>query len=381
MDRMIALKHESNPVGNPVKVLHLEDSDADHLLVKRAIAKNAIVATITRVEDWDSLNMALRAQEFDIVLMDYRLQGFTALEAWDAISKLPVPPPCVILSGAIGEAAAVAAIQTGVTDYLHKDKLDEIGRVMLRAMKAHQLAIDRQRAAKALEASEQRITELARHLQTSLEEERASIAREIHDDIGGSLAAIRLDVAWIKRHSQDHGILARLDSVQEVVGKALASTQRIMRNTRPEILDQGLSASVQWLIDAHSKRVGRQVTAHCNLENDRGLADAYRLTAYRTVQESLTNISKYAPDADVSVDLSDSGDVLTVEVTDNGPGFNVGQTRSSSGFGLKGLSERAKNIGGWLDVSSVPGKGTSITLTVPLPARTTNSQVSETGEP
>jgi len=378
---MIALKHESNPLGNPVKVLHLEDSDADHLLVKRAIAKNGIVATITRAEDWDSLTMALRAQEFDIVLMDYRLQGFTALEAWDAISQLLVPPPCVIVSGAIGEAAAVAAIQTGVTDYLHKDKLDEIGRVMLRAIKSHQLAIDQKQAAKALEASEQRITELARHLQTSLEEERASIAREIHDDIGGSLAAIRLDVAWIKRHTKNPEMLTRLDSVQEVVGKALASTQRIMRNTRPEILDQGLSASVQWLIDAHSKRAGRQITAHCNLEHDQGLADAYRLTAYRTVQESLTNISKYAPDADVSVDLSDSGDVLTVEVTDNGPGFNVGQTRSSSGFGLKGLSERAKNIGGWLDVSSTPGKGTSITLTVPLPARTTNSQVSETGEP
>lgn len=363
---MIALKQESNPLGYPVKVLHLEDSDTDHLLVQRALSQSGLDATITRAEDRESLLDCLRQHPFDLVLMDYRLPGFTALDAWAEISKLPNPPPCVIVSGTIGEAAAVAAIQTGISDYLHKDNLTELGRVILRALKLHEAEIGRQRAASALTASEQRLKELARHLQTSLEEERAAISREIHDDIGGSLAAMRLDLAWMKRHSQDAAMISRVESTEAMLGQALGATQRIMQNTRPAILDQGLAASVQWLTEAHGRRMGRPVSLQCQLTHADTMPDAVRLTAYRSVQESLTNIGKYAPNADVHVELSDAGDVLTVEIRDNGPGFEPGRTTPGFGFGLKGLSERAQHAGGWLDVSSKIGKGSSITLTIPL---------------
>jgi two-component system sensor histidine kinase UhpB len=377
MKRMIALKHESNPLGYPVKVLHLEDSDADHLLVKRALAGSHLATSITRAHDRASLIESLRDQEFDIVLMDYRLPGFTALDAWAELSKLSATPPCVIVSGAIGEAAAVAAIQSGITDYLHKDNLKELTRVVLRALKLHQSEKERQQVAAALQESERRISELARHLQTSLEQERASISREIHDEIGGSLAALRLDIAWIQRHTQGPQVLERTAAMQEMVSQALTSTQRIMQNTRPAILDQGLAASVQWLTEAHSKRVGLPVTLNCNMDNESTLNAAARLTAYRIVQESLTNISKYAPDAEVRVELSDEGAVLTVEVTDNGAGFEMDRLEKTAGFGLKGLSERAKNIGGWLDVSSAPGRGTSITLTAPLGGNEINNPASQ----
>lgn len=363
---MIAPKQESNPLGYPVKVLHLEDSDTDHLLVQRALSHSGLDATFTRAEDRETLLDGLRQHPFDMVLMDYRLPGFTALDAWAEISKLTNPPPCVIVSGTIGEAAAVAAIQTGISDYLHKDNLQELGRVILRALKLHKAEIGRKHAAIALMASEQRLKELTRHLQTSLEEERAAISREIHDEIGGSLAAMRLDLAWMKRHNQDAGMLSRLESTEAMLGQALSATQRIMQNTRPAILDQGLAPSVQWLTEAHARRLGRTVALHCELTLGDSMTDNVRLTAYRTVQESLTNISKYAPDADVQVELSDAGAVLTVEVRDNGPGFEMGRTTTQSGFGLKGLSERAQHAGGWLDVSSIVGKGSSITLTIPL---------------
>ena len=366
MNRMIALKHESNPLGNPVKVLHLEDSDADHLLVKRALADSDLQFSIARADDKESLLASLSAQEFDIVLMDYRLPGFTAMDAWAELSKLSATPPCVIVSGAIGEAAAVAAIQSGITDYLHKGNLTELARVVLRALKLHQIEAERQRTADALQESERRISELARHLQSSLEQERAAISREIHDEIGGALAAIRLDIAWLKRHSESPEILERAAAMQEMVAQALTATQRIMQNTRPAILDQGLVASVQWLTEAHAKRVGKRVNLNCNLEKGDALDDGARLTAYRIVQESLTNVIKYAPEADVLIDIADGGDVLTVEISDNGPGFEITRLEKTSGFGIKGLSERAKNIGGWLDVSSTPGLGTSITLTLPL---------------
>lgn len=369
---MIAPNQESKPIGYPVKVLHLEDSEVDHLLVKRSLQTSGLDAIWARVDNREDMLELLHVNEFDLVVMDYRLPGFTALEAWAEISKLVSPPPCVIVSGTIGEAAAVAAIQTGVSDYLHKDNLEELSRVVQRTLKLHRNEKERVAAALALQESEMRITELARHLQTSLEEERAAISREIHDEIGGSLAAIKLDIAWLKRHTSESKTLSRLDAVHEMLELALKSTQRIMKNTRPAILDQGLGASVQWLTEAHARRLGRTVTLRRNLHREDSLTDACRLTAYRTVQESLTNVSKYASESNVKVDLSDEGDVLTVEITDDGPGFNPSQTRKKTGFGLKGLSERAKNVGGWLDVSSVPGRGTSITLTIPLLASSRN---------
>lgn len=360
-------------MGNPVKVLHLEDSEIDHRLLVRAVRESGLQAQFLRLDEQAAFMDALHTQSFDIILMDFRLPGFTALEAWSEVQSLPSHPPCVIVSGAIGEQAAVNAIQTGISDYLHKDRIAEIGRVIQRAMHLHKTEEERIKVQQALSLSEQRIRELARHLQTSLEAERAAISREIHDDIGGSLTALKLDLAWIKRHSEHQPTLTRLVAAEEMLSLALAATQRIMQNTRPAILDQGLSACVEWLVAGHSRRTGKTV----NLINDltsEALPDAFRLAAYRIVQEALTNAGKYAPESDVSVEVSDAGGTLTIEIRDSGPGFELNRLQSSRGFGLKGLSERAESIGGWLDISSTPKRGTSITLTAPLSWATDNRQ-------
>lgn len=363
-------------MGNPVKVLHLEDSEIDHRLLTLAVRESGLQAQFLKVDEQESFTDALYSQSFDIILMDFRLPGFTALEAWEQVRRIPKHPPCVIVSGAIGEQAAVSAIQTGISDYLHKDRMAEIGRVIRRALHLHKTEHERIEAQQALSLSEQRIKELARHLQTSLEAERAAISREIHDDIGGSLTALKLDLAWIKRHSTHQPTLTRLHAAEDMLSLALAATQRIMQNTRPAILDQGLSACVEWLVTGHSRRTGKVAKLRCDLTSD-VLPNAFRLAAYRIVQEALTNAGKYAPNSDISVDMSDAGGTLTIEISDNGPGFDTYHLNSSRGFGLKGLSERAESIGGWLDISSSPGRGTSITLTAPLSGASDSRQ----GEP
>lgn len=364
---MIAPKYEPNPWGNPIKVLHLEDSDADHQLLKRAIRDSGLDSMVFRAETRDDMLALMQEQVFDIVLMDYRLPGFTAMDAWEVISKRSDAPPCVIVSGAIGESAAVSAIQTGISDYLHKDNLREIARVILRALRLHEAHKEREHALTELHASEKKITALAHHLQTSLEQERAEISREIHDDIGGALAAIRLDVAWLARHADTEAQRSHAIAAQEMVGQALTATQRIMQNTRPAILDQGLGPSIQWLVSAHTRRTGQPIVLNCRLDAS-SMPDTVRLTAYRIVQESLTNVSKYAPTAEVKIDVSNEGGTLTAEITDNGPGFDTKALAQAKGFGLKGLNERARSIGGWLDISSTPGRGTSINLIAPMTA-------------
>ena len=300
-----------------------------------------------------------------MILADYRLPGFTALDAWKALSSLKDAPPFILLSGAIGEAAAVDAIKLGMADYLLKDDLGKLAHVIQRALEVQQARRERERAVEELAASEKRLAEFAQHLQASIEHERAAIAREIHDDIGGSLAAIRFDLSWVARHHADEDTQAHVKAASEMLQHAIGASQRIMMNLRPAILDQGLQAAIEWLAREFERRTGVRTLVRAGLRSPT-TDKAVQLTAYRTAQEALTNISKYARCTQVRIELSDAEDVLTLEVTDDGQGIPPGERDKPRAFGLKGLQERARTTGGWLDISSRAGQGTSIILSIPL---------------
>jgi signal transduction histidine kinase len=145
-----------------------------------------------------------------------------------------------------------------------------------------------------------------------------------------------------------------------------------MMNLRPSILDQGLVAAIQWLVSSFERRTGIKTQLRTNSES-LSPDTAIQLTAYRTAQEALTNISKYANCTLVQVDISDAEDFLTLEVSDNGVGISEQERTKIDAFGIRGLHERARSVGGWLDVSSRKGVGTSVILSVPLREQTQNS--------
>lgn len=348
-----------------LRILHLEDSLLDHALVKRALVKSEEKFEIQRVETLEAFEHATRAFEFDIILADYRLPGFTALDAWQQLLQHKHHPPFVLLSGAIGELAAVSAIKTGISDYLAKDDLSKLAQVIRRTIEVHGIRRAKEQTDQELALSEKRLAEFAEHLQTTIEQERSAIAREIHDDIGGALAAVKFDLAWIGRHTTDTATLSHLNTATEMLQHALEASQRIMMNLRPAILDQGLTAAIQWLASGFTKRTAIATTV--NASHEQALASkAVQLVAYRTAQEALTNIFKYAECDRVTIELSDTEGVLTLEVRDNGKGIMPTELRKPKSFGLRGLQERAKTVGGWLDVSTQARKGTSIILSVPL---------------
>ena len=146
---------------------------------------------------------------------------------------------------------------------------------------------------------------------------------------------------------------------------AIGASQRIMMNLRPPVLEQGLVAAVQWLAAGFERRTG--ISTRVETSGDTiSATPAVQLVAYRTAQEALTNISKHAQPSEVRIELSDREHVLTLEVTDNGNGIAPEMLDKPKAFGLKGLHERARTVGGWLDISSRPGEGTSVILSVPL---------------
>jgi two-component system sensor histidine kinase UhpB len=347
-----------------VRILHLEDSRVDHALVKFALQRSQLNAELTLVDSMDDFTRELSARPYDLVLADYHLPGFTGLDAWDRARALGVELPFVILSGAIGEAAAVEAMHRGASDYLLKDSMHRLAHVIERALEVTDTRRAKAQADAELAQSRQRLAELAEHLQVSIEQERADIAREIHDDIGGALAAVKLDLAWVGRHARDEATISHVNTAMEMLQHALGASQRIMMNLRPPILDQGLVAAVQWLASSFERRTGLRVAVRRSADFI-DVPRAVQLVAYRTAQEGLTNISKHANASQVDIDLSDREGVLTLEVNDNGQGMTPDALRKAKSFGLLGLSERAAKVDGWLDVSS-SSRGTALILSVPL---------------
>ena len=350
-----------------LQILHLEDSLQDHQLVCRALRNAGFDFHVSRVDSLNEFSNEVLSRRFDLILADFLLPGFNAMDAWSVLQKQPTQPPFIILSGAIGESAAVSAIQQGISDYLHKENLAGLERVIRRAIEVHQARIDKERADAELAESEKRLAGFAEHLQTAIEQERAAIAREIHDDIGGSLAAAKLDLAWVARRQPDPVTQTHIQAATEMLQHAIGASQRIMMNLRPSILDQGLVPAIQWIAASFERRTGIATKVTFNNEH-LAASKPVELTAYRTAQEALTNVSKHASCSLVWIEISDAENVLTLEISDDGNGMAQVDTQKHGSFGLRGLKERAKTVGGWLDISSHEGRGTSIILSVPLSA-------------
>lgn len=349
-----------------LRVLHLEDSELDHELMLAHLRRGGVHADVRRVESEAAYRAAL-AEPWDVVVSDYNLPGFSGLRALEILRDSQLLLPFILVSGEIGEQVAVQAMLTGANDYLLKENLARLVPAMLHAIEGTEALRAKQEADLALGQSEQRLRELAQHLQANIEAERTAIAREIHDDVGGSLTALKFDLAWIERHARDPEVVQRAQGALETVTLAIESSQRIMHNLRPAILEQGLIAALQWMTQRFEKRNGVVTMFRTSRDELPPLPAGVPLAAYRTAQEALTNISKHAYATRVEVDLTVAGRVLSLEVSDNGRGLNQDDLAKARSFGIRGLRERAAQVGGWVDLSSGPG-GTTIILSVPLEA-------------
>ncbi len=348
-----------------LRVLHLEDSELDHELTLAQLERGGIHARVLRVDSEPEFLRALE-QEWDVIISDYNLPGFSGLVALDLLKAGGSGVPFLLLSGEIGEDAAVEAMRNGASDYLLKNNTARLVPALLHAVEANETRRARLLADRELGESKQRLRELAQHLQTSVESERAAIAREIHDDVGGALTALNFDLAWIARHSESPAVSQRAASALETVAHAIEASQRVMHNLRPAILEQGLVAALQWM----SSRFERRTGIACQFASDQEameLPAGVPLVAYRTAQEALTNVSKHAQATRVMIELTVAAGALTLEISDNGHGLGRDDLAKARSFGIRGLHERASTVGGWVDLSS-SARGTTLILSVPLPA-------------
>lgn len=208
------------------------------------------------------------------------------------------------------------------------------------------------------------LAQLATHLQRVREEERGHLARELHDELGALLTSAKLDVARLKSRLGEPSpeIAQRLQHLTEALNGGIALKRRIIEDLRPSSLaNLGLTAALEILAREFSERSGLEVA--CSLEPVE-LDEERELTIYRTVQESLTNVGKYAEARQVDVSVRSYSNHVEVEVRDDGRGFDVHATKPTT-HGLAGMRHRVEAAGGRLTVQSRPGQGTRVQASLP----------------
>jgi signal transduction histidine kinase len=218
-----------------------------------------------------------------------------------------------------------------------------------------------------LQQSHQKLRRLADHAYQIKELERKRIAREIHDDLGQSLLALRIEAELLAGRTQDtHSHLhKRARATLQQIDTTIKSVRQIINDLRPTVLDLGLSAAVEWQVDQFQGRTGIQ----CEIQDDHGeiaLPDHCATAFFRILQESLTNIVRHANATHVNVELRLNGGWLSLTVRDNGCGLPPGGRNKYGSFGLVGIEERIVILGGTCAVFSEPDGGTTVMVSAPV---------------
>ena len=226
---------------------------------------------------------------------------------------------------------------------------------------------ERQGAAAALNKSHQELRELYESMHQVREAERTRIARELHDELAQWLTALKMDVTWIAaRLPQDQEDLkSKTERVKAVVDNTVAAVRRIAADLRPVMLDDlGLVPALESLLNDLSERAGIEVSLHAE-DDELELPELLATAVYRMVQEALTNVARHAHATAVVVEVAANERTLHVRVRDNGQGLKPDPNRKS--FGLVGIRERARTLGGEARIYSPSGAGTTVEIDIPLP--------------
>ncbi|BCT67864.1 sensor histidine kinase [Nitrosospira sp. NRS527] len=225
-----------------------------------------------------------------------------------------------------------------------------------------------------LKESHERLKEVSSHVMAVREHERIRIAREIHDDLGGNLTAIKIDLDWLARHAgegssdgskEGAALQAKVRTVSHMVDRTMHSIQRICRDLRPGIMDFGIVAAIEWESGEFAKRLGIPCEVVC-AEQDIDLEPDIAVAVFRIFQEALTNISKHAHASCVWVNLHAAQGQLELEVRDNGCGIMLPDRMKLDSFGIRGMIERARLLDGKLTVGGGQKQGTTVLLSIPL---------------
>ncbi len=229
---------------------------------------------------------------------------------------------------------------------------------------------ERTRADAGLRESRKELRDLASHLQSVREQERTQIAREIHDELGQALTALKMDVHWISQRVTAESVLAeKTRSMSAMIDTTVHAVRRISSELRPKLLDDlGLSAAIEWQAREFEQRSG--VDCDVRSEPDDIVLDPATSTAlFRVFQETLTNVARHAGARRIDVLLRKDAGGVELVVVDDGAGITPEQASNARSLGIVGMRERVYSLGGTFEIGGQPGLGTTVRVTIPAGER------------
>jgi len=341
---MTFLQLQNFDAGEPLRLLLVEDSSGDHAMLNRRLEMAGIAFHLHRVESEEAFRQALN-EPVDLIISNFTFLKFSAAKALEILQDLNLDIPHIFISGSINEQTAIAAMQGLEIARMH---------IQLR-IKRDDLALARTH-----------LEELTIQLLNTQERERMSLARELHDELGQRLAAIKFNLHHLHGYLDSPVALTVWSTVDTEVISLIQQIRSISVALRPPELEYlGLESAIRQLLAQQFENTAiNYIFEYAGLPAE--LSPSIEITVYRIVQESTTNIVRHANASRVVVEINggETGDELELIVRDNGTGFNVSekwmQRGGDGGNGLLGMKERVELLCGQFEIETSLEHGTRV---------------------
>ena len=351
-----------------INILMLEDDTADVELTRHALSSGGLNFALTPVASREAFLAELDHRTPDLLLLDYCVPAFDGLSALEAARERVPQIPAIFVTGTLGEEVVIEMLKSGATDYVLKTRLSRLVPAVQRAMREAVVRNERKRAEEKLRRSLEQLRALSVYLQYVREDERIRISRQVHDELGQSLTGLKMDLYWLTSRlpKKFRTVHDKTKSMSAHIDATIQTVRRIATELRPGILDDlGLVAAIEWQAQEFQKRTGIECVVGSDLKDtilDQDLNTAF----FRIFQETLTNIIRHAQATRVEVHLQQDESTLVLEVKDNGRGISEAELNDTRSIGVLGMRERAALLQGELQITGVPGQGTTVAVRIPL---------------
>lgn len=354
--------------GEPLRILLVEDSPPDVEMIRHILSEAGREVALVAVETREAFEAELNRRTPHLILSDYWLPAFNGSKALEISKRVAPQVPFIFVTGVLGEEVAIEMLKEGATDYVLKNRLSRLAPAVSRALRESDQRREREQAEEKLRRSHDQLRALTAHLQIVREEERTRIAREVHDELGQALTGLKLDLVWLAGKVPGTKVLQeKVKSMSAHIDETIHAIRRIATELRPGVLDSlGLAAAVEWQAADFQERTGIRCEVRIDVLPEAPPDQELGTACFRIFQETLTNIIRHAEATRVEVHLAQNERELMLSVRDNGRGIAEREIVHARSIGLIGMKERAAQVGGEVFFFGLSGRGTTVTLRVPL---------------
>ncbi|MFA5972416.1 MAG: response regulator [Lentimicrobiaceae bacterium] len=351
------------------------DDNQINLAYLKAITNKIEINLIQALSGYEALEKT-RGVELALAILDVKMpemNGYElALKLNEERSEDKVPV-IFLTANSVNETEEFKGYNSGAVDYIFKPVNSQIllskVNVFLNFFEQKKIIVRNAELLKAnadeLKSSLTQLQQLTQYIEQVRENERIAISRELHDDLGQSLTAVKIELGMIRHKVTDDEVVNKINKVTALVGDTIKTVQRLTSQLRPDIIDDlGIEAAIEWYTNEFSERTGIEIS----LDMDPGisLSPGDSLIIFRIIQESLTNIARHSKANLACILLYQKQGFISLIISDNGIGVTEEQKKAKNAFGLISMKERAASLGGTFFINSENGKGTEIVLSIPV---------------